>query len=335
MILAMRSGCRPRCSDNRDKAIQHLGYFGIDPGRVVEWHQGVEIRLCHFIPESEVLIEVLEDRGQHLLGNLDVATPGINSKGSRGLSHRVERLFHRFFPFGAYGATDQILKAAAETCVEAANMIIDIVKMVIEFLISSLAVMVATAVLTFGASAAAWVAANIANGARALAQVMQGLAKVAQVLEKIAQVMEKVAQILRKIATILKEIQAILKEIKALKNGATLGERLVLSGANSVVSFPINQTSNLIINGASSVTGTDLPNMPGGVSEGYHAGQDVVGAVQSGNTENLAFMQRELDFPARRPYFEPTRLHRDFATQNLFGDGDRNRRRLASAGHQA
>lgn len=188
----------------------------------------------------------------------------------------------------AVSATDQILKAAAETCVEAANMIVDIVKMVIEFLISSLAVMAATAVLTFGASAAAWVAANIANGARALAQVMQGLAKVAQVLEKIAQVMEKVAQILRKIAAILKEIQAILKEIKALKNGATLGERLVLSGANSVVSFPINQTSNLIINGASSVTGTDLPNMPGGVSEGYHAGQDVVGAVQSGNTANRA-----------------------------------------------
>lgn len=184
----------------------------------------------------------------------------------------------------AVGKTDEILKAAAETCVEAANMIIDIVKMVIEFLISSLAVALATAVLTLGASAAAWVAANLANGARALAQVMQGLARVAQVLEKIAEVLQKVALIMKKIAAVLKEIQAILKEIRELKKGATLGERLVLTVANSAVSFPIKQASNVIINGASSVTGTDLPNMPGGVSEGWHAGNDVVGAVQSGNT---------------------------------------------------
>ena len=184
----------------------------------------------------------------------------------------------------AVGKTDEILKAAAETCVEAANMTIDIVKMVIEFLISSLAVALATAVFTFGASVGAWVCANIANGARALAQVVQGLAKVAAVLEKIAQVLEKLAAIFTKVAEILREIQALLKTIKELKAGATLGERLILTGVNATVSFPISQAANGVINGASSATGTDLPNMPGGVSETVHAGQDVVGGVQSGNT---------------------------------------------------
>jgi uncharacterized protein YukE len=184
----------------------------------------------------------------------------------------------------AVAKTDEILKAAAETCVEAANMIIDIVKMVVEFLISSLAVAAAAAIFTFGASIGAWIAANLANGARALAQVMEGLAKVAQVLEKIAQVLEKIAEILRKVAAILKEIQAILSEIRALKKGATLGDRLILAIPNAVVSFPVNQAANVVINGASAATGTDLPNMPGGVSETIHSGQDVVGAVQSGNT---------------------------------------------------
>jgi uncharacterized protein YukE len=183
----------------------------------------------------------------------------------------------------AVGATDEILKAAADTCVQAANMIIDIVKVVIEFLISSLAVALATAIFTFGASVGAWIAANLANGARALAEVMSGLAKVAAVLEKIAQVLEKLAAIFTKVANTLREIQALLKTIKELKAGATLGERLVLIGANAAVSLPINQAANLAINGASAATGTDLPNMPGGVSETYHSVKDAVGAVESGN----------------------------------------------------
>lgn len=177
--------------------------------------------------------------------------------------------------------TREILTAAAETSVEAANMILDIIRSVIEFLLTSLAVAGALAAFTFGASAAAWVAANLAKGAHALAKVMSGLEKVARVLRQVAQALEKVARIMRKVAEILREIKALLKLLKEAKKGASLLEKGLITGINTLVTTPIKLGANVVLDGVSGATGVPGLSMPGGVGELLNAGRDGRDAVQS------------------------------------------------------
>lgn len=179
--------------------------------------------------------------------------------------------------------TREILNAAAETSVEAANMILDIIRSVIEFLLSSLAVSAALAAFTFGASALAWVAANMAKGAHALAKVMQGLQKVAQVLQKIARALEKIASIMKKVAEILRKVKQILDAIKKAKKGATLIEKGILTGANALITMPINLAANGVLGGVSTATGIPGLSMPGGMGELNNARKDGTDAVQASN----------------------------------------------------
>lgn len=183
----------------------------------------------------------------------------------------------------AIAQTREILVAAAETSVEAANMILDIIRSVIEFLLTSLAVSAALAAFTFGASAAAWVAANLAKGAHALAKVMQGLEKVARVLQKIAQALEKVAAIMRKVAEVLRRVKEILKLLKEAKKGASLLEKVMLTGVNALVTAPIKGAANPVLGGVSGATGVPGLSMPGGVGEVLNAGRDGIDAVQASN----------------------------------------------------
>lgn len=179
--------------------------------------------------------------------------------------------------------TREILNAAAETSVEAANMILDIIRGVIEFLITSLAISAALAAFTFGASALAWVAANMAKGAHALSRVMQGLTRVASVLQKIAQALEKIAQIMKKIAEILKAVKDILKALKELKKGASLVEKGIITGATAIIRMPITAAANPVLDGISDVTGVPGLEMPGGVGEVRNAAEDGSDAVGASN----------------------------------------------------
>ncbi len=183
----------------------------------------------------------------------------------------------------AIAQTKQILTAAAETSVEAANMILDIIRSTIEFLITSLAISAALAAFTFGASALAWVAANLAKGAHALAKIMQGLTKVAQVLQKIARALEKIAQIMKKVAEILKVVKQILQALKEAKKGATLIEKGILTGATALVRTPIKLAADQVLDGVSAVTGVPGLSMPGGAGELWNAGGDAIDAVQASN----------------------------------------------------
>lgn len=203
---------------------------------------------------------------------------GEASNGFRARMGELSGAFEQLAP--AVAQTNQILRAAAETSVETANMILDIVKSVIDFLIGSLAVSAALAVFTFGASFAGWIAANLANGARAVAQISSGLARVAQVLQRIASMLDRIADLLRTITKILKEIKELLKLLKELKKHAGLVGKGVITGVTALVRMPVKLAANGALNGVEAVTGADI-NMPAGVGsaiDGLHNGADAVGA---------------------------------------------------------
>lgn len=115
-------------------------------------------------------------------------------------------------------STKQVLEAAAQACVEGANLIIDIIVALISFAIATLVVKAALAALTFGASMAAWVAEQIAAGLTALARITQVVTRVAELLRRVAQIFRQLATILRSLAELLKELRLLLKELDALRN---------------------------------------------------------------------------------------------------------------------
>lgn len=174
----------------------------------------------------------------------------------------LSRAFEQLAP--AIAQTQEILHAAAETSVEAANMILDIIRGVIEFLVTSLAISAALSVFTFGASFGAWIAANLAKGAHALAQVASGLARVAQVLTRIGDLLVKIARIMEKIVEILKAIKTLLKALKELKKAVGLIGKGVIMGATALVRMPIKVAADGVLDGVTAVTGADI-NMPSGV----------------------------------------------------------------------
>lgn len=180
--------------------------------------------------------------------------------------------------------TTEILHAAAETSVEAANMILGIIKGVIEFLVTSLAISAALAAFTFGASFAAWIAANMAKGAAALARIMSGLTRVASVLNRIASALQRVAQIMKKVAEVLKLIKEIMQALKEAVKGAKLisKEKLVLTGIQSLARLPIKGAAWGPLAGVDAVTGADI-DMPGPVGSLGRAGMSGGRAVGSSN----------------------------------------------------
>lgn len=207
---------------------------------------------------------------------------------------KMDQLAHNFDTLGqAVSATDEILASAAQISIAAANMIIDAIKSLIEFLIATIIVNAALAVFTFGASLAAAIAEGIAETAATMAQIAAGLEKVAAVLMRIAAAMDKIATVMRSIEGALKTIKTILEALKELKSSVGLAGKVMLTGAGAAVKYPVNLAGNTVINGASSVTGVDLPNMPGGVTEAIHTGQDAHDAYESGsNAQQTADQNR-------------------------------------------
>ena len=181
----------------------------------------------------------------------------------------------------AVAQTRAILDAAAQTSVEAANMILDIIRSVIEFLLTSLAVSAALAAFTFGAAFGAWIAANLAKGAQALAKIMQGLQKVAQILTKIAEALTKVAEIMRKVKQILATIREVFLALEKAKKGASLAEKAILMVPSTLIKLPTNFATNAALDGASATTGIPGLSMPGGVGELVNAGQDGWSAINA------------------------------------------------------
>jgi WXG100 family type VII secretion target len=170
--------------------------------------------------------------------------------------------------------TQEVLQAAAQACVEGANMIIEIVVALIMWLVSTIVVNAALSVLTFGLSLAAEVAEAVAGALSSLARVLSCIEKVAQVLEKIAQVLKKIAKIIKEIVQLLKDLEGLLKELKDWSKAPKLlkapADWALRKGVNGAVNAGVSK-------GASVVTG-GLDSPPGKGGAAIHAGADYKGA---------------------------------------------------------
>lgn len=185
--------------------------------------------------------------------------------------------------------TREILRAAAETCVEAANMILSIVKATIEFLVTSLAVSAALAIFSFGASFVAWIAANIAEGVNALARITQGLARVAQVLFRLEQLLLKISTLLKRLAAILQELRLILSVLKSVKGSLALAGSLKATLAIAAIRAPVKLAANPIldrIGETAGVPGVSMPGMGGELWDGAGSGWDAVSASNRAKSAN-------------------------------------------------
>jgi WXG100 family type VII secretion target len=170
--------------------------------------------------------------------------------------------------------TQEVLQAAAQACVEGANMIIEIVVALIMWLVSTIIVNAALSVLTFGLSLAAEVAEAVAGALTSLARVFSVIEKVAQVLEKIAQVLKKIAAIIKKIVELLKKLEGLLKELKSWSKEA----KLFKAPADWALRKGVNAGTNVAVSkGVGAATGGyDSP--PGIGGSLLHAGADYKGA---------------------------------------------------------
>lgn len=184
----------------------------------------------------------------------------------------------------AVAKTDEILKAAAEACVQGANLIIDIVMMVIKWAIKSFLAALATSWCSFGATVAAWIGANVARGIQAFQKIMSALGKLGQFLQKLAALLKKIAEILRKVKQILQLLQQVLQVTG--QGDSKLG-RLVDKGIGAIDRFTTyadkfdRATGGPGIEGSGSgAAGTSGAGAGGGGTVG--AGQVPEGAVGGG-----------------------------------------------------
>ena len=170
--------------------------------------------------------------------------------------------------------TQEVLQAAAQACVEGANMIIEIITALIMWLIGTIVVNAALAVFTFGLSLAAEVAEAIAGALASLARVMSVIEKVAKVLEKIAQVIKKIAEIIQKIVRLLEKLEKLLKKLKDWSKKAKLTKEPIDWAVRKGVNAGVNAG---VTKGVSAATG-GLDSPPGVGGSAIDAGEDYKGA---------------------------------------------------------
>jgi uncharacterized protein YukE len=149
--------------------------------------------------------------------------------------------------------TDEVLKAAAEACVEGANLIIDIIVTLVAFAIGTLVVKLALAALTFGASMLAWVAEQIVAGIIALTRILNVTMQVARVLIQVARIFKQIATILRGVANLLKAMKALLEMLDGLNKAS--------KGWAKAAAFSTRAGAYATVNAA--VLGGNVP-LPGG-----------------------------------------------------------------------
>jgi uncharacterized protein YukE len=175
----------------------------------------------------------------------------------------------------ATGSTKEVLEAAAQACVEGANLIIDVIVMLIAFAISTFIIKAALAVLTLGASMAAWVAEQIAAGAAALARIAQITARVATLLQQVARIFRQLADILKGVAQLLQEIRALLVALDELKKSTQLMSRAGLA-ARAAHATAYGVTNTVILGG-------NVPRPVGSVIDAGRDVRDAAGTVQDAN----------------------------------------------------
>lgn len=180
----------------------------------------------------------------------------------------------------ATGSTQEVLEAAAQACVEGANLIIDVVVTLIAFAVSTFIIKAALAVFTFGASMAAWVAEQVAAGALALARVTQIVARVAQVLQRVAQIFERISSLLQRLADILRAVRQLLVALDNWKKGTKLLS-LQGVGARGLRGLAYNTVNDSMLGGSVPRPGDSLRDIRDGVGDTFEARQDVQEAGQA------------------------------------------------------
>jgi hypothetical protein len=131
----------------------------------------------------------------------------------------------------ATGKTDEVLKAAAEACVEGANLIIDLIVTLIAFAIGTLIVKLALSVITAGVSMLAWVAEQIAAGIVTLIRVFNVTLQVARVLVQVSRIFKQIETILKGVVTLLKAMKTLLEMLdKLYKTSQGMAKLAAFSG---------------------------------------------------------------------------------------------------------
>ncbi|WP_158676460.1 hypothetical protein, partial [Tessaracoccus sp. OH4464_COT-324] len=170
---------------------------------------------------------------------------------------RIQESLSKIAP--AIAKTQEVLRSAAETCVEVANTIIDLFKSLIEFLINTSVVSAVLAIFTFGLSMAAQVAAVLAKGLSTLAKVKRVVDRMAKVLIKLAEFMERLAGWLRDISD---ELKALRELVKGKQKFATFKESLMHFAKQQAATFGTKTAINPVLSGVGAPF-----RMPGGVGE--------------------------------------------------------------------
>lgn len=117
---------------------------------------------------------------------------------------------------GFVGTTNEILVAAAEVAVEAANLIWDIVVELVKWLVTTLMKAMAASTFSLGASIAAWLASAIGQVCAVVTKVAQVVGKVGTLLMKIVTLLQKLAAVITKYKAVLDKIQQLLSRVKQL-----------------------------------------------------------------------------------------------------------------------
>jgi hypothetical protein len=140
------------------------------------------------------------------------ATPSWSGTGREQFDAKINEHLDRIGELAtAIAKTDEILQAAAQACVQGANLIVDIVTMVIKWCVKSFLAALATSWCSFGATVAAWIGANVARGIQAFQKIMSALQKLGAFLQKLAGLLKKLAEILAKVKKILQVLQVVLQ----------------------------------------------------------------------------------------------------------------------------
>ncbi|MEV0130621.1 hypothetical protein AB0H83_19425 [Dactylosporangium sp. NPDC050688] len=196
--------------------------------------------------------------------------------GYRAFTDKAAEIEEKLKTLGeATGKTDEVLKAAAEACVEGANLIIDIIVTLVAFAIGTLIVKLALAALTLGASMLAWVAEQIVAGIVALTRILNVTMQVARVLMQVARIFKQIAEILRGVANLLKAMKTLLEMLdklnKASKGMAKLGAFSTRAGAYAAVNATVLGGNVPLPGGSLLKTGRDAQDAAGHASDAEDA----------------------------------------------------------------
>jgi hypothetical protein len=171
------------------------------------------------------------------------------------------------------GKTREILQAAAQACVEAANAIIEIIVGLLMIWLADLLIDAVLSAFTFGAAMLATIVEFIAEGLAALAEVASVVERTAQILLKLAKLLREIVELLRKVAVVLGRLRELLKTMKAAYKAAKGWDKAGLFALRAGAKTGVTKGIDAVTDGYVNIPGTG-GKMLHGAKDLYHSVQD-------------------------------------------------------------